>query len=321
MRPVVFFTDGSIRKEAVDLLAPTCDVRALGAYPSEQALLEACVDAHAILARLGTVTRRVIEAAPKLRIIARHGVGVDAVDLEAATERGVVVTTTGSENAAAVAEYTFALLLALVRHVVRAGTSMRTGEWRRDPLVGAELDGQTMGIVGYGAIGRRVARQAMGFGMRIVACDVAHPTPEPGVTMISLDDLIAQSDVVSLHTRLTAYNAHLIDARTLARMKPGAYLVNTARGELIDEAALIAALRRGSLRGAALDTYEREPLAADSPLRRMDNVLLSPHVAGQTEAALKRVATAAAQCILDELAGRAPAFVYNPDAYKNRLKR
>ena len=156
MRRVVVFTDGSIRKDAADLLAPTCDVRVLTAYPSEGALIEACADADAILARLGTVTRRVIESAPRLRIVARHGVGVDAVDLDAATGRGVVVTTTGSGNAAAVAEYTFALLLALARHVVRADGSMRAGEWRRDPLVGAELDGLTMGIVGYGAIGRRV---------------------------------------------------------------------------------------------------------------------------------------------------------------------
>jgi D-3-phosphoglycerate dehydrogenase len=318
MRPVVVFTDESIRKEAIDLLAPTCTVRVLGAYPSEDALSEACRDAQAILARLGVVTRRVIEQAPNLRIIARHGVGVDAVDLPAATARGVIVTTTGSENAAAVAEYTFALLLALVRHVLQADAGMREGQWNRDPLVGVELDGATMGVVGYGAIGRRVARQALGFGMRVLAHDVASPSPDAGVTMTSLDELLAQSDVVSLHTRLGSDNAQLIDARAFVCMKPGACLVNTARGELVDEAALIEALERGALRGAALDTFEREPLAPDSPLRRMRNVVLSPHVAGQTEAALRRVGTVAAQCILDELAGRTPKFVYNPDAYRNR---
>jgi len=246
---------------------------------------------------------------------------VDAVDLVAATARGVVVTTTGSQNAAAVAEYTFALLLALVRHIVPADGGMRAGHWQRDPLVGAELDGRTLGVVGYGAIGRRVARAALGFGMRVLACDVARTAPEPGVAMVPLDALLAQADVVSLHTRLTPHNAHLIDAAALARMKPGAFLVNTARGELVDEPALAAALERGALRGAALDTYEREPLAADSPLRRMDRVLLSPHVAGQTDAALGRVAVTAAQCILDELAGRVPAFVYNPEAYANRPTR
>jgi len=136
MRHVVVFTDASIRKEAVELLSPTCDVSILSAYPSEDALIEACRDADAILARLGVVTRRVIEQAPRLRIVARHGVGVDAVDLDAATAHGVVVTTTGSENAAAVAEYTFALLLAVVRRVVDADAGMREGHWDRDPLVG-----------------------------------------------------------------------------------------------------------------------------------------------------------------------------------------
>ena len=318
MRHVVVFTDGSIRREALDLLSPTCEVRVLRAYPSEDTLVEACRDADAILARLGVVTRRVIEHAPKLRIVARHGVGVDAVDLAAATEHGVVVTTTGSENAAAVAEYAFALLLALLRHVVRADVGMREGKWDRDPLVGFELDGATMGVIGYGAIGRRVARQAMGFGMRVLAADVASPAPEPGVTLAPLGDLLAQSDVVSLHTRLHADNVRLLDAAAIAGMKPGAFLVNTARGELVDEPALIAALERGSLRGAALDTYESEPLAPSSPLRQMRSVILSPHVAGQTEAALRRVGIAAAQCILDELAGRTPPFVYNPEAYRNR---
>jgi D-3-phosphoglycerate dehydrogenase / 2-oxoglutarate reductase len=317
-RWAVVFTDGSIRREALDLLGPTCDVRVLNAYPSEDELATACADADAVLARLGTVTRRVIASAPRLRIVARHGVGVDAVDLDAATEHGVVVTTTGRVNAAAVAEYTFALLLALVRHVVRADASMRAGAWDRDPLVGTELDGMTMGVIGYGAIGRRVARQALGFGMRVLACDPAASVAEPGVTIVSLDELLASSDVVSLHTRVDASTVHLIDAHALARTKPGAWLVNTARGELIDEAALMSALERGTLRGAALDTYAREPLAHDHPLRSMASVLLSPHVAGQTEAALRRVATTAAQCILDELAGRVPAFVYNPDAYRNR---
>ncbi|MFO1313654.1 MAG: hydroxyacid dehydrogenase [Burkholderiales bacterium] len=319
MRHVVVFTDGSIRKEALDLLAPACEVRVLRAYPSEDALIEASRDADAILARLGVVTRRVIEQSPRLRIVARHGVGVDAVDLDAATRHGVVVTTTGSENAAAVAEYTFALLLGLLRHVVRADAGMREGQWDRDPLVGVELDGATMGVVGYGAIGRRVARQAMGFGMRVLACDIASLVVESGVTLVPLDRLLRESDVVSLHTRLTADNARLLDAAAIASMKPGACLVNTARGELVDEAALIGALERGTLRGAALDTFEREPLAPSSPLRQMRNVILSPHVAGQTEAALRRVGIAAARCILDELAGRTPAFVYNPEAYLNRI--
>jgi D-3-phosphoglycerate dehydrogenase len=316
------FTDETIRREALDLLAPTCDVRVLHAYPSEDELAAACADARGILARLGTVSARVIESAPQLSIIARHGVGVDAVDLETATRHGVVVTTTGSENAAAVAEYTFALLLALARKVLAADSGMRKGEWSRDSLVGTELDGRTLGIIGLGAIGRRVARQANGFGMRVLAFDPGiDDAKDPWISLTSLEDLLERSDVVTMHTRLTAETTRLIDARALARMKRAAYLVNTARGEVVDQQALIAALSSGALGGAALDTYEREPLPADSPLRRLPNVVLSPHVAGQTGAALVRVAVSAAQAILDEFAGRRPKHVYNPEAYDVRAAR
>ena len=183
------------------------------------------------------------------------------MDLEAATRRGIVVTTTGSENAAAVAEYTFALLLALVRNVIRADGGMRGGAW-----IARTVDRRRAGRHGrwaswLGAIGRRVARQALGFGMRVLAAD-PHLTSssDPQVELTTFEDLLARADVVTLHTRLTAETAHLIDARALARMKRGACLVNTARGELVDEAALIAALSAGALAGAALDTYEHEPL-------------------------------------------------------------
>lgn len=316
------FSDETIRHEAFDLLAPTCDVRVLKAYPSESELAKACLDADGILARLGAVTAHVIDNAPHLRIIARHGVGVDSVDLAAATRRGIVVTTTGSENAAAVAEYTFALLLALARKVVVADSGMRKGEWSRESLVGAELEGRTLGIVGFGAIGRRVARQAMGFGMRVLAFDpnISH-AKDPDVVLTTLEDLLDRSDVVTLHSRLTTETTRQIDARALARMKPGALLINTARGEVVDEAALTQALLSGALGGAALDTYEREPLPADSPLRRLSNVVLSPHVAGQTSAALVRVAVSAAQAILDEFGGRRPEYVYNPEAYDVRATR
>ena len=321
-RPCVVFTDKTIRHEALDLLAPTCHVRILTSYPSENELMNACVDAHGILARMGTISSRVIVSARELRIIARHGVGVDTVDLEAATRRGIVVTTTGSENAAAVAEYTFALLLALVRKVLRADGDMRKGEWSREASVGMELEGRTLGIVGLGAIGRRVARQANGFGMRVLAFDPnIGDAEDPAIEQTSFEDLLERSDVVTLHTRLTAETARLIDAGALARMKSGAVLINTSRGEVVDQSALIAALSSGALGGAALDTYEQEPLPADSPLRGLSNVVLSPHVAGQTSAALVRVAICAAQAILDEFAGRRPQYVYNPEAYDVRAAR
>lgn len=321
-RPLVVFTDDTVHPAAADMLARTCDLRVLTAYPVEGELMAACAEAQGILARLGTVTRRVIEHAPQLAIIARHGVGVDAVDLAAATEHGVVVTTTGGENAAAVSEYTFALLLALIRYVVRADREMRQGEWSRNPLVGVELDGRTLGIIGLGTIGRRVARQGMGFGMRVLAFDPQLvESGDPAVELVALERLLAESDVVTVHARLTAQTAGLLDAHAFSAMKPTAFFVNTARGEIVDEPALIDALMSKSIAGAALDTYAEEPLPADSVLRQLDNVVLSPHVAGQTEAALARVAVCAARSILDELAGRRPEHVYNPEAYAVRARR
>jgi D-3-phosphoglycerate dehydrogenase len=315
------FTDDTIRPEAAALLAPHCALTVLAAYPPEDTLAAACRDAQGILARLGTVTRRVIESAPKLRIIARHGVGVDAVDLAAATAHGVVVTTTGAQNAAAVAEYTFALLFAALRHVPRADREMRGGAWARNALIGGELDGRTLGVVGLGAIGRRVARAARGFGMRVIAFDPALGTPsDADAELVGFEQLLADADIVTIHTRLTRETERMMSARAFAAMKPTALFVNTARGEVVDEAALIDALATGRIAGAALDTYATEPLAADSPLRAMDNVVLSPHVAGQTDAALVRVAICAAQSILDELAGRRPPYVHNPEVYAVRQR-
>jgi phosphoglycerate dehydrogenase-like enzyme len=318
-RAKVVFTDGSIHRAAFERLSATCAVQILHAYPSEDAMAAACCDADAILARLGVVTARVIAAAPRLRIIARHGAGSDGVDLEAATARGIVVTTTGPANAGAVAEYTFALLLALLRRVPAANAGMRAGVWSRDPLVGEALEGKTLGIVGFGAVGERVARVAAAFGMHVIAAAgrAPHPTPKP-VPVLPLHAMLAAADVVSLHARLTPETHGMIDARAIAAMKPTAVLVNTARGELVDEPALITALQSGRLAGAALDTYAAEPLPIDSPLRQMANVVLSPHVAGQTREAVVNVGLTAAQAILDELDGRRPRFVVNPAAYAAR---
>lgn len=315
-RPRVVFTDDTIHAAAADRLAASCDVCILdGSYPSEDRLAGACADAVAILARMGTVTQRVIEAAPDLRIIARHGIGVDAVDMDAATRHGVIVTTTGSINAGAVAEYTFAMLLGLARKIAEADNSMRSGEWSRRSLVGLELAGKTLGLYGLGGIGSLVARQARGFDMRVIAHDpFVQPQSDLDVEMTTEEDLLARADIISLHLRLTQATAHIIDARKLAMMRPGSVLVNTARGELVDEAALMGALQSGRLAGAALDVFEVEPLSADSPLRGFRNVLLSPHVAGQTGESMRLVAIEAADAILDALAGRVPRHVHNPDA-------
>jgi D-3-phosphoglycerate dehydrogenase len=319
-RPLVTLTDDTVHRAAAEKLRETCEVRILpGSYPAEDVLAAACADADAVLARMAVMTRRVIEAAPKLRIIARHGIGVDAVDLCAATERGIPVTTTGSINAGAVAEYAFGLLLALARKIPQADSGMRRGGWSRGPQVGIELAGKTLGIVGLGAIGKHMARQALGFRMRVIANDPHARTPEGlDVEMTSRENLLRRADVVSLHMRLSSDTRHIIDAPSIELLKPGALILNTARGELIDEAALTRALQAGRIAGAALDVFEEEPLSASSPLRQLPNVILSPHVAGQTQESMRLVALAAADAILAALNGQRPANVYNPEVYERQ---
>lgn len=318
-KPLVVVTDPSVHPEAIARLRDHCELRVLEAYTPEEAMAEACVEAQALLARVGAVTRRVIEAAPRLRIVARHGVGVDSVDLDAATAHGVVVTTAGSLNATAVAEYTFGLLLALVRKVREADRLMRAGGWDRRPFTGTELEGRTLGIVGVGAIGSRVARQALGFGMQVIGCDPAYvEAPVPGMRLGSLEEVLEAADILTLHPRLNPTTFRMIDAAALARLHPGAIVVNTSRGEVVDQEALTSALQSGHLAGAALDVFAREPLAPPSPLREMENVILSPHVAGQTREAMVAVARSAAGAILDDLAGRRPEYVYNPEVYEVR---
>ncbi len=319
-RPLVVFTDDTVHPVAAERLGASCELRVLpGSYPAEEALVAACRDADAVLARLAVMSRRVIESAPRLRLIARHGIGVDAVDLDAATERGIPVTTTGAVNAESVAEYTFAMLLGLARKIPEADAGMRAGGWSRSGQIGMELAGKTLGIIGLGAVGRHLARQASAFRMTVIADDpfAAAPHDLP-VTLVPRAELLRRADVVSLHLRLAAGTRHTIDAAAIGAMKSSAVILNTARGGLIDEPALLAALRAGRIAGAALDVFEEEPLPAGSPLRQLPNVLLSPHVAGQTREALERVAIAAADAILDVLDGRRPANVYNPAVYDRR---
>ena len=213
-RPQVVFTDTSIADEARALLEPTCDIRIVGAYASEDATIAVARDADAIIARLGQITAGVIAAAPRLRIVACHGSGVDCVDMAAATARRVVVTNAGPSNAGAVAEYTFALLLALLRKIPLADRGMREGAWARTPQIGASLEGKTLGIVGFGQIGQRVARSALGFGMRVLVTDPRAQTPAE-ITRVPLERLLATADIVSVHARLTPETAGMLDPRAM----------------------------------------------------------------------------------------------------------
>ncbi len=232
-----------------------------------------------------------MEKAPKLRVIGRAGVGVDNVDLDAATKRGIVVMNTPGGNAVAVAEHTFALMLSMARFIPRAHHTMTAGKWEKKTLQGSELRGKTLGIVGLGRVGVEVSRRALAFGMKVVAHD---PYVAPSfaqqlnVTLAPLDELYAQSDYITLHVGLTPQTNGMINAETIGKMKKGVRLVNCARGELLNEADVVEALQSGQLGGAALDVYSREPLK-DSPLMTLPNVLLTPHIAGSTNEAQEAV--------------------------------
>jgi D-3-phosphoglycerate dehydrogenase len=244
-------------------------------------LISALAEADSVIAGSEPYPRNVIDALPKLRVIARSGVGYDAIDVAACDRAGVVVMTTPGVNHHSVAEHMLALLFGVARDFPMADRRVRDGKWKRTS--GPRVMGTTLGLVGLGRIGQAVATRAIGLGMKVVAYE-PYPSQEflakwP-VELLSLDDLLARSDYVSLHSPLTPQTRHLINATTLARMKPGAVLINTARGGLVDEAALCDALRSGHLRGAGLDVFETEPLPLDSPLLKFDNVLFAGHTAG-----------------------------------------
>lgn len=266
-----------------------------------EALAQAIGDADAVLVRSATkITREALAHADRLAVIGRAGVGVDTIDVDAATERGIAVLTAPSGNTISAAELTFALLLALVRRVAAANRSMKAGEWDRKRFTGSELYGKTLGLVGAGRIGGEVARRALAFGMRIVAYD-PYLAPERAreleIELAPLDDVIAAADVITVHVPLTDATVGLIGAERLARARRSAVLVNCARGGIVDEAALLAALRDGRLAGAALDVYEEEPLPADHPLRALDNVVLTPHLGASTREAQRNVAVEIAEAV------------------------
>jgi D-3-phosphoglycerate dehydrogenase len=265
----------------------------------------ALASAHALVVRSDTkVTEARIREAPHLMVIGRAGTGVDTIDVDAATRRGIAVLTAPGANTVSTAEHTVALLLALLRRIPWAADSLQHGRWDRKRFAGSELSGKRLGVIGLGRIGVRVARIAKAFGMRVMAYD-PYLTPDRaealGVEPMELDALLAAADVVTLHLPLTNDTRHLMNRDRFAAMKPGAVLVNAARGALIDDDALIEAVQQGTLAGAALDVFEPEPLPADSPLRGSERILLTPHLAASTSEAQDRVATEICQYVRDAL--------------------
>jgi D-3-phosphoglycerate dehydrogenase / 2-oxoglutarate reductase len=286
-------------------------------------LLRVLAGADAVLAGVDRFTAEAIGSAEarQLKLISRWGVGYDAIDVAAATNAGIVVAYTPGLLNETVADFAFALLLALARHVHLGHGDMTNGTWRA--VWGVDVFGKTLGLLGCGRIGQAMARRARGFDMRVLAYDVA---PDPaveqlGVRFVSLDELLAESDFVSLHAALTPGSSGLIGEPQLRAMKPTAFLINTARGALIDEAALAKGLHDGQIAGAALDAFVAEPLPADSPLRSAPNVLLTPHFASYARETGERVSHTAVQAIVDLKNGLRPQLVLNPEVFASPALR
>ncbi len=285
---------------------------------TEEEIVRACAGARVILTEglFTPMTRRVLEALPDCWAVGRYGIGVDNIDVEAATDCGIVVFNVADYCVEEVADHAAALVLTCARRVVLLDRHVRAGGWDKAPLGHPlrRISRLTLGLVGFGNIGRHMVPRLQGFGMRILATDPyvdPHLAAEAGVELTSLEQVLGESDLVSLHTFLTAGTRHLIGAPELRLMKPSAFLVNTSRGGVVDEQALIQALKEQRIGGAALDVTEEEPLGADSPLRSLDNVVLTPHQGSSSVESgedLRRGVTEALSCIVQ---GYLPPFVFN----------
>lgn len=266
-----------------------------------------------VMGRIMGIDGPTLDLAPKLRVLALHTSGTDNVDLAAASARGITVTNVKGVNAEQCAEFSIGLMLALVRQIRRGDIAIRAGRWAADTQGSMDIWGATFGMIGLGQIGRAAARRAKAFGMNII-CHTRTPDPvvaaELGITYLPLDEVMARSDVVSIFASLNASTRHIVGAVQIARMQKHAYIVNIARGELVDEAALIDALSEGRIAGAALDVFEREPLTT-SPFFALENVILTPHQAGLTHNAKSDAAVTAVRNALAVLAGEAAPNAFN----------
>ena len=272
------------------------------------ALKEIIKDYDALVVRSATkVTKDVIEAAKKLKVIGRAGVGLDNVDLEAATQKGIIVMNTPAGNTISTAEHTFSMILSLSRNIPQANASTKKGEWKRSKFMGVEVYGKTLGIVGFGRIGSEVAKRALSFGMKILAYDPflsAEVAESIGVEIAELKKVLEEADYITVHTPLTDETRHMISDKEFGLMKKGVRIINCARGGIIDELALVKALKEQKVAGAAMDVFENEPLSAENELLKLDNVIITPHLGASTEEAQVNVAIEVAEIVRDALLGR-----------------
>ena len=305
-----------LQREREFLSEIDADLRVIEPGKSPQELAPLLGDADAVLVVSAPITAEVLDAMPKCRVVVRYGVGVDTLDLEAATKRGVICAHVPDFCQEEVANHALLLMLAVVRKLVPLDTAIRAGDWRRGSFAPMQqLHGQTLGLVGCGHIARAFAKRAQALSMQIIGYDPyldVSLAEAAGITLRpSLETVLEDSDVVSIHTPLTPETHHLLDAAALGRMKPSAYLVNTSRGPVIEEVALVEALRQGVIAGAGLDVFEQEPLVADSPLRGLEGVVLTPHSASYSDYAFALLARRVAQSAMHVLTGHWPRFVAN----------
>ncbi|MBI2941718.1 MAG: C-terminal binding protein [Chloroflexi bacterium] len=291
----------------------------VGQAATEEATIEWCADADAIIVQYAPLTRRVLEQLPRVRVIVRYGIGLDNVDVPAATALGIWVVNVPGFCKEEVAAHALAMVLAFARKLLVLDRSVRAGRWETVDVMrpSARLSTQTLGLVGFGATARVLAPASRALGMRVLAV-APHATVETmaqyGVEKVTLERLLRESDFVSLHAPLTAETRRMINAETLGLMRPTAYLINTARGGLVDEDALIAALQGGRLAGAGLDVCAAEPLPMDSPLRGLPNVILTPHSGYYSDGSLAELQTRVAQEVVRVLRGERPLNAVNPSA-------
>jgi D-3-phosphoglycerate dehydrogenase len=302
-KPIVLVTGADLAPEAQAILGEFELVYA-GRAPTEDDLVRLCQahDPVAIIVRYGRITVRIITACSNLKVISKHGSGIDTIDVDTASSRGIAVKAATGANAAAVAEHTWALILACAKSVTELNDRMHAGHWDKATHKSLELDGLTLGLIGLGAIGARVAAIGIAMGMRVIVFDPYVKSSPAGTVLQTLDDVLSNSDVLSLHCPLTASNKGFLDRNAFARMRTGAVLVNTARGGLIDDAAMLDALKSGKLRAAGLDTFAAEPPSADHVLRGVPGITLSPHIGGVTSAAYTKMGVGAARNIVETLA-------------------
>lgn len=302
----ILVADG-LTPEGVERLKPHAEVVVANGLGPER-LRETITDIDALIVRSRTrVDREAIERAARLRVIARAGVGIDNIDVDAATRRGILVLNTPESSTVSTAEHTLAVMLALARHLPAAHLAASQGQWQREPFLGIELYGKTLGVAGLGKIGSEVARRASAFGMRVLASDpyvTAERAARLGVELVPWEQLLEQSDILTLHLPLTPQTMHLVGPAAFARMRPGVMIINCARGGLIDEQALLAALQEGKVAGAALDVLEEEPPSRDSPLLHDPRVLITPHLGASTAEAQRTIAVDVADQVLAALDGR-----------------